>query len=221
MDLQEAIKNRHSVRSYMDKPIPAEIVGRLEEEIALCNAEGGLHIQLVTGEPEAFSGLLAHYGKFSCVKNYIALIGPDEPGLQEKAGWYGERLVLLAQTLGLNSCWVALTYSKGKSRCQVDEGEKLVCVIALGYGTTPGHARKSRSVTSVCKVDVPMPDWFRRGVEAALLAPTAVNQQKFRFILSGGTVRAETRPGFCTRLDLGTVKYHFVVGAGKENFEWT
>lgn len=220
MEIQEAIKTRHSVRSYMDKEIPEEIAGRLSEEIEICNREGGLHIQLVLDEPEAFSGFLAHYGKFSCVKNYIALIGPQGEGLDEKVGWYGERLVLLAQTLGLNTCWVALTYRKGKSRCRIEQGEKLVCVIALGYGTTPGESHTSRPVTAVCRVDEPMPEWFRLGTEAALLAPTAMNQQRFRFTLSGGTVRGESTGGFYSKVDLGIVKYHFEQGAGKENFQW-
>ncbi|MBP3485401.1 MAG: nitroreductase, partial [Oscillospiraceae bacterium] len=84
MDIQEAIRTRHSVRSYMDKPLPTEAVEELEREITACNAESGLHIQLVTDEAEAFGGLMAHYGKFSCVKNYIALVGPEGPGLEEK-----------------------------------------------------------------------------------------------------------------------------------------
>ena len=220
MDIQEAIRTRHSVRSYMDKPLTPETVEALEQEIAACNAEGDLHIQLVTDESEAFGGLMAHYGKFSCVKNYIALVGPEGPGLEEKAGWYGERLVLKAQMLGLNTCWVAMTYSRRKSRYEMESEEKLVCVIAVGYGTTPGRESRSRSVTSVCRVDAPMPEWFRLGVEAALMAPTALNQQKFRFILKGDTVRAETRPGFCVKVDLGIAKYHFELGAGKEHFTW-
>lgn len=220
MDIQEAIRTRHSVRSYMDKAIPEELVEALEEEVRRCNQEGDLHIQLVTEEPAAFDSFMAHYGKFSCVKNYIAMVGPQGPELEEKLGWYGERLVLKAQMLGLNTCWVALTFSKRKSHCQVEPGEKLVCVIALGYGTTQGEAHKSRPVTAVCRVDAPMPDWFRLGVEAALLAPTAVNQQKFRFTLSGDTVRGESTGGFYSKVDLGIVKYHFELGAGKENFRW-
>ena len=65
------------------------------------------------------------------------------------------------------------------------------------------------------------PAWFRAGVEAALLAPTAINQQKFRFELVGEReVRAVQTGGFCRGLDLGIVKYHFECGAGKENFTW-
>ena len=115
---------------------------------------------------------------------------------------------------------MALTFRRGKSRCTAAPGEKLVCVIALGYGTTHGVPHKSKSVEQVCRAAGPMPDWFRAGAEAALLAPTAVNQQKFLLTLEGNTVKAEAGKGFYSGVDLGIVKYHFEIGAGKEHFNW-
>ncbi len=220
MDIFEVMKNRHSVRSYIDKPIDAEALSELRAEIDACNKESGLHIQLVTDEPEAFGGFMAHYGKFSGVKNYIALIGTKGADLDEKLGYYGEWIVLKAQQLGLNTCWVALTFSKGKSRCTVRKGEKLVCVISLGYGSTQGVAHKNKPLETLCRFEGTAPDWFKKGMEAALLAPTATNQQKFMLTLSGNTVKAEAIGGFYPKVDLGIVKYHFEVGAGKDHFKW-
>ena len=137
MTLQEAIVARHSVRQYKEKPIEASVIERLNEEIALCNKEGRLHIQLVVDEPKAFGGSNAFtYGKFSGVSNYLAMVGPK--GADEAIGYYGEHLVLLAQTLGLNSCWVGLTFKKQPDQYTIADGEKLHCVIALGYGATQG-----------------------------------------------------------------------------------
>lgn len=220
MDISEAIEKRHSVRSYTDMPISDEIISELNREIAQCNAEGGLNIQLVTNEPEAFGGFMAHYGKFSGVRNYIAMIGKKSAELDEKLGYYGEKLVLKAQQLGLNSCWVALTFSKGKSKCVVNKGEKLICVIALGYGTTQGSAHTSKPIEELYKADTATPEWFKNGIKAAALAPTAVNQQKFLFTLHGNSVKAEATGGFYSKIDLGIVKYHFEAIAGKENFTW-
>lgn len=220
MNLMEAIQVRHSVRSYTDQPIGAELCAQLQEAVSACNREGGLHIQLVTGEPNAFGGFMAHYGKFENVKNYLALIGPKGPDLDEKLGYYGERLALLAQQLGLNTCWVALTFRKSKTQCTIDPGEKLVCVLALGYGKTQGVPHKSKPLESLCQVEGEMPDWFRSGMEAALLAPTAVNQQKFLFTLQGEQVSAKATGGVHSHVDLGIVKYHFEAGAGTEHFQW-
>lgn len=222
MTILEAMEARHSVRSYRPAPLDAGAAETLRQAIDTCNKEGGLHIQLVTGDPKAFDTWMAHYGKFSGVQHYIALIGPKGDQLDEKLGYYGQRLVLLAQTLGLNTCWVAMTFGKGaaKSRCSIAPGEKLVCVLALGYGTTQGVPHKSKPMEALCQAPAPMLQWFRQGMEAAMLAPTAMNQQKFQISLDGSRVTARSLGGFYSKVDLGIVKCHFEMGAGKENFTW-
>ena len=220
--IQEAIAARHSVRQYQERPLEAGIIARLNEEAALCNAESGLHIQLVTGEPRAFGSGMAKYGKFSGVSNYLAMVGPK--GTDEAIGYHGERMVLLAQMLGLNSCWVGLSFSKQPDHYQVGAGEKLHCVIALGYGANQGVQHPLKPMEQFVKAQGPMPDWFRRGMEAALLAPTAVNQQKFEFeLVDEHTVSARARFTLIGygKIDLGIAKYHFEVAAGKENFSWS
>ena len=221
MDLMEAMKARHSVRRYTERSIETETVRLLREEISACNQEGKLSIQLILDEPQAFGNILAHYGLFKGVKNYIALVGEDDSSLDERAGYYGERIVLKAQMLGLNTCWVAATFSKRKNRIRVEDGQRLVCVIAVGSGSNQGRPHRNRPMGALYRAAGAMPDWFRSGVEAAMLAPTAVNQQRFCFVLRGETlVRAESGRGACTNIDLGIVKYHFEIGAGVENFKW-
>ena len=140
MSIQEIIKQRHSVRQYIDRKIEMEKRACLTEEVNTINRKAHLQIQILFDEPKCFHSLMAHYGKFSGVQNYIALVGPKAPDLEEKYGYYGEKLVLLAQSLGLNTCWVAMTH--GKSAAQVQKGEKQICLIALGYGRTQGVAHK-------------------------------------------------------------------------------
>lgn len=220
MDLTEAMQQRHSVRQYTPTPIGAEVLEALENEIAACNKESALHLQLVKDEPKAFDGFLAHYGKFGGVRNYIALIGKKSADLDEKCGYYGEHLVLKAQQLGLNTCWVAMTFRKVPSAFQIGSGEKLTAVIALGYGMTQGVAHKSKAPCDVSDAKEPAPDWFMAGVKAALLAPTAMNQQKFTLTYAGGKVNAKAGLGFYAKIDLGIVKYHFELGAGKDPSVW-
>ena len=222
-DIKDAIRNRHAVREYYNRTIDAGTAAQLNEEIARCNEEGGLHIQLITDEPRAFGGQMARYGKFNNVKNYIALAGKKDPGFEEKIGYYGERIALKAQILGLNTCWVALTFSKRKAKkhFKLASGEKLVCVLALGYGTSQGLSHKSKTHSELCSVQGDMPPWFKEGMDSAMLAPTAMNRQNFLFtLIRPRTVKAEATGGFYARVNLGIVKYHFEIGAGRENFEW-
>lgn len=227
MNLIEAIEARHSVRKYIVKPIPQEIIDTLQAKVEECNKLGNLHIQLVTNEPKAFKGKMA-YGTFSGVTNYFAMVGAKADDLAERIGYYGEQLVLLAQTLGLNTCWVGLTYNKVKEAYSVEDNEKLCCMIALGYGNEPGRTMKRKTVEQVSNASDTTPKWFHDGVVAALLAPTAVNQQKFHFEYLGAQTdnihRVKAEKGFSllgyTKIDLGIAKLHFEIGAGKENFEW-
>ncbi|MBR4256518.1 MAG: nitroreductase, partial [Clostridia bacterium] len=64
------------------------------------------------------------------------------------------------------------------------------------------------------------PEWFMRGMEAAALAPTAINQQRFIINYENGKVSAKALLGPCSKTDLGIVKYHFELGAGSENIIW-
>ena len=225
-----AIRERHAVRKYQDRPIETEKVQQIQQLIDECNRESGLHIQLVTNEPLAFSTGVFKYGQFSGVKNYLVLVGPKKgDDVKEKIGYYGQKIVLLMQTLGLNTCWVALTFKNIKDAYELRNGEELKLVVACGYGKTNGiqHPQK-KTMEELCKDDrsqqgLPLPDWFRQGMEAAMLAPTAMNQQKFEFtLLDKNKVRAKAKFDLFgnAAYDLGIVKCNFEIAAGKENFRW-
>ena len=222
MDIMEAMRRRHAVRRYTDRKIEAPILQRLQALMESVNRESGLHIQLCLDAPDAFAGKMAGYGKFTNVRNYIALVGSKMSGTEEQIGFYGEQLVLEAARCGLNTCWVAGSYSKKRVACAIQEGEKLYCAIPFGYGETNGAPHKSKTLRQICKnADVSAtPDWFLKGLEAALLAPTALNQQRFLFSLDGIAVTAKALPGFYTKLDLGIVKYHFALGARGADWKW-
>ena len=227
MTLEEAIEARHSVRAYKEQPLAENVVKVLEEKIAVLNREGKLHIQLIQNEPKAFLGTMAKYGKFRNVGNYIVMAGQKADDLDERVGYYGEQLVLLAQTLGLNTCWVGLSYSKVSGTYELGEDEKIACYIAIGYGESQGVSHKIKTVEQVSNISDITPLWFKKGIEAALLAPTAVNQQKFSFEYIGmrnNRHQVRAKKGFSmigyTKMDLGIAKYHFEIGAGEVNFEW-
>lgn len=219
MNITEALYGRHAVRSYVPCPIKEETADALRVEIEKSNREAGLHFQLVTDEPEAFGGFRARLAGFSGVSSYVALAGPHSRDLEERVGYYGQRLALRIQMLGLNTCWAAGSFRRGKCRWDPEKGDRLVCLLAAGYGTTPGHPHESRSVDSVCRADRPIPEWFRLGVEAALLAPTAMNRQNFYLTLEGNTVRLRSG-GACAAVNRGILKYQFELGAGTEHFQW-
>ena len=219
----EALRERHSVRKYQDRPLEESAVKALQEEISKLNSEGELHMQLVLNERKAFKGFLS-YGTFSNVSNYIMIIGKKSDSLEYRAGYYGEKLVLFAQSIGLNTCFVGLTYKKIEGAFEVGKDERILLCIAIGYGEADGYRNhKIKRPDQVSNVTPDSPKWFKDGVEAALLAPTAINQQKFYFEYipedKVRPIKGSSLAGY-TKIDLGIAMYNFEVGAGRDNFHW-
>ena len=217
MDTLRALELRHSVRSYTDQPLSGDVLATLQKLVKQANKDGGLHIQLVLDRPKAFRGLLAKIGGFKNTTCYFAMIAKKNKG--EELGYYGQKIVLEAQKLGLNTCWASGTYSKDVDAYDIDRGEKLFAVIAVGYGATAGNPHKSKSLDDVVK-GKDLPDWFIAGAEAALLAPTAMNRQPFTLSLGK---KNKVVLGKASGLDRGILKYNFEVGAaakGCKKVDW-
>lgn len=215
----EAIRARHAVRNYTTKPLSPTMIDKLNEEIEQCNRLGQLHIQLVTENEEAFKSFIPLFGRFKNVKNYIALVAKKQGNFYVECGYYGARLMIKAQQVGLNSCWVTNTYNAKKCHASLAPNEELVGVIVIGYGTTDGRQHKSKSMESLCKSC--NEKWFINGMNAAVLAPTGLNKQNFFIKANGNTVSICTKDNSpMSQINTGIVKYHFEIGAGKENFNW-
>lgn len=217
----EAIRARHSVRAYQDRKIEPEKIDALNAMIMEANKTGKLRLQLLADAGKTFNRLLNRAMGLSSAPSVIACVGPDDDTLEERIGYFGEKLVLAAQMMGLNTCWAG-TFNRGSITAEVGTGERLVLVIAIGYGVTQGKVRKSKTPEQVSSAPTERPEWFDLGVELALLAPTAVNQQRFQIALrEDGSVSITDRGGVLSRVDLGIVKYHFEAGARVKRHEIT
>lgn len=221
MNMIEAMAARHTVRKYLDKPLPAEVREQLCGHVRDLNERYRLNVSMICDNTQAFSPVLKLV-LAKGVKNYFVLAGPDEPGCDERIGRCGSELMLFAQTLGLNTWWVGGTFSRAKvaTVAQVPAGCSVSGIIAVGYGAIAGKPHQSKAPDKVASYEGEAPAWFNRGVAAALLAPTAMNKQAFMIAGAGNKVRFTCDNGAFTGVDSGIVKYHFELGAGAENFVW-
>lgn len=208
----EAIKSRHSVRNYEDKKIESEKVAKLKEKLDELNKEGNLHLQFIEDAGATYNKLLNKAMGLGSAPSVIACVGPDDASVDERVGYYGEQFVLYAQQLDLNTCWAG-TFNRKNISADIPEGEKLVISIAIGYGANQGKERKSKTIDQVTTANSNRPYWFNYGVEMALLAPTAINKQKFEISYDHNEVQFKDKGGVMSKVDLGIVKYHFEVGS--------
>ena len=218
MDFKEAMQKRHMVRKYTDKPLSDEIIAKINERIELNNKTYNLNMKLMINNSKGVSSIMKLI-MAKGVNNFIILAGDVSGNLDERLGYSGADIMLYAQTLGLNTWWVGGTFNRSVSR-YVDN-KKVTGIIAIGYGQTQGVPHKSKNVEDVSKYEgTIIPPWFISGVDGALLAPTALNKQNFMLIGNGNRVKIECSNGIFTGSNVGLIKYHFELGAGKGNFEW-
>lgn len=218
MTFEEAMRARHMVRRYIEKPLPEDIVAQLNQRIEENNQTHHLAIRLMLNDTNAYQGivkLLLAKG----VKNYFIMAGDDAPDLGERLGYAGADLMLFAQTLGLNTWWASGTFSRKNTAAAVGN-KKVLGVVAVGYGASQGVQHKMKKATEVSAYEGIAPQWFSNGVAAALLAPTALNKQAFFVQGIGDKVNLTYKEGTFSGVDKGLVKYHFELGAGKGCFQW-
>ncbi len=216
-DMKQAMRQRHTVRKFTSAPLSAELISQLNGRVRANNERFGLAISLKVGDESALPGALKLFFAKG-VRNYFVLAGSDRPGLDEDLGYASADLMLFAQTLGLNTWWIGGTFSR-KNVEQAVPGKKVIGIVAVGFGATSGVAHKSKTASEVSSFEGPAPQWFADGVQAALLAPTALNKQRFRIVGEGDKVSISENGGAFSGADIGIVKYHFELGAG-EAFEW-
>ena len=227
-DMLQLMRNRHDVRSYTNEPISASDAQHLQREIDAVNEITGMHVQLVQNDPKGISGFMAAYEKFRNVRNYLVMVGPNSTRLDEQCGYFGEYLVLVAQDLGLNTCWSGLGFNRKKGSFEKRDGERAAIAIAIGHGENQGASKDMKAAGEISNLDANSPEWFRQGIEAVRLAPTVLDEQGIRIDLlptSAPDGRRYVRciaaeKGHFNYIDYGIARYHFETIAGTDNFVW-
>lgn len=187
--------------------------------------ESGLDIQLVGDNPEVFN-VIARFGLIRGCRTHVAFVVDDGKvrgvAADEAIGYWGQKIVLAAQDMELNTCWCALC-SRKKSCAVVAPGKKIRLVIAVGHGKTQGFSRKTKSVEALSSVEcAKAPAWFAAAMQAAQLAPTAMNNQNFKITLlsDGKTVRIDAPQSGLNVIDEGIVRCNFEIAANEAGADW-
>lgn len=224
----ETIRERHSVREYDGRSLAQAEFDALGAVVEECARESGLDIQLVGDNPEVFN-VIARFGLIRGCRTHVAFVVDDakasdatKASVDEVIGYWGQKIVLAAQDMGLNTCWCALC-SRKKSRAVVAPGKKVRLVIAVGHGKTQGFPRKTKSIGALSSVEcAKAPAWFAAAMEAAQLAPTAMNNQNFKITLlcDGKTVRIEAPQSGLNVIDEGIVRRNFEIAANEAGADW-
>ena len=227
MNYLELMKTRRSIRKYTSDPIESELTDLIQEEINKINEESGFYFQMVLNNDDVLGNKLVTFGMFKNARNIIALVAPDDENdddgtVDENIGYYGARILLYMHSLGLGTCFLTGTYSRGKTRAYVVEKQKNYGIICFGHGESfPNKPRKTKTIDKISDCRDADPQWYKDGLEGALLAPTAINAQPFEIFRDGAEL-VFIRPLFGVNpiLDAGIIKYFFEKAANSDAYLW-
>lgn len=230
----QTIQGRVSRRSFQPRPIAEDLIAQLDR-LCLQFRFPEARAELVL-DPSGviFKGAVGSYGKIKGAPAYLAFIGDlGFPHYQEKVGYLGEGFVLEATRLGLATCWVGGFFRPEvvARQIHIDPGEKVLAVTPLGTAgqnytleekILSGIAKsKNRKELSELTQGLPAdqwPDWTNQALEAARLAPSAVNRQPWRFRVEPDQITVlldslQDTYHIPKRLDCGIAMLHLELGA--------
>ncbi len=221
----QAIEVRCSRRKYDARKLEPEICETLSRLAMQYAQEGNLRIAFVEDASRSFDSMKKSYGMFSGVRSVWALWTErgDEHG-KEKAGYYGEKLVLDATRMGLGTCWIGGTFDRSDALYDIGGDHEIIAVISVGYVSekkslkekliSGAVSRKTKAIEQLSETDGELPQWFLNGMWALQKAPTARNSQKVHVKMKQGVVSAHVPDDYVFDLvDLGICKLHFELGA--------
>lgn len=184
-----------------------DLIGLLNDRIERNNCVYNLTFKLITNNSDGLSSL-ARLMSNNSVQNYIILAGKDNSDLDKKIGYCGADLILYAQSLGLNTWWCGGMFNGKNALKHLDnKAVRVNGVIAIGYGKTQGVPHKSKTADQVSHFKGDAPGWFKSGIKALLLAPSALNRQPYIVNGEGNKVSLKVKNGTFSQVDLGIGKY--------------
>ena len=229
------IEKRRSRRRFDLKPLEAEVLSQVVSVCADFKPFRNARSVLITESPDTiFKGAIGPYGKIKGAPALIAFIGNMEsPNVWEQVGYTGEGIILEAEAMNLATCWVAGFFRPKvvASFTRISKGERVLSVTPIGYaakrhsleervmtGFGLTHRRRPLSGLVTGLPESERPKWAKLALEAARLAPSAVNRQPWRFEVepNGITVSVNTSGreyGLSKRLCCGIAMLHIEVAA--------
>lgn len=230
----EALITRRSRRLYNAEPVSRDVVQKLETMCESFRPFDSARAVLTECTEKVFKGIIGAYGRIRGAPLFVAFIGDTrDPHVQEMVGYTGEGIVLEATSLGLGTCWVGKSFDQkiASHFLSMNEHERVLAVSPVGYAareasfeerllTGFGQTHKRKPIEELAS-GIPQaewPAWVRTSLDAARVAPSAVNRQPWRFQVEtdGITISVDDMKdsyGISKRLDCGIAMLHIEIAS--------
>ncbi len=141
MEVFEAIRNRHSVRSYLTNEVSSEKLQKILEAARLAPSAGNIqpwHFIVVFDQQKRKKLSKGRYAKF-LVESPVVLVGCGDK--KASPNWHTvdtaialQNIVLTATSEGLATCWIgSFDENQVRELLSIPERFKVVALLAVGY----------------------------------------------------------------------------------------
>jgi nitroreductase len=213
--MNEIIRKRKSIRKYSTEPLDTAKLEWIQEQIAAVTPlypNIRYSVEIVSKTKGLFNVKAPHYLIFS---------SEEMDGYCENIGFIGQQLDLALSANGIGTCWL------GASKPIENQKSALSYVIAISFGTPnePLHRSlsefKRKPLSAISEGEDPR-------LEAARLAPSAMNSQNWFFAADGGKIhcyRKKINPiagliyNRMNQIDMGIAIYH--IAAESDGFKFS
>jgi len=205
--MNEIIRKRKSIRKYDMDPLDAATLEMVQAQIAKVIP---LHPDIrysieITNKTKGFFNVKAPH--------YLVFGSEDKEGAYENIGFIGQQLDLFLSESGLGACWL------GASKPEEKMESALPYVIAISFGKPAEPLHRELSAFKR-KTLAEISEGSDQRLEAARLAPSAMNSQNWFFAADNGKIhcyRKKSNPLLrfmltnMNRIDMGIALYHIAL----------
>ena len=205
-----AVQTRRSHRAFASAPL-TQTLAALEEK---AKALSGNDVIIEIFDGQGGNPLSASIRKGT---DSFAVIGRRAEAGSAVSGYVGEAFILECEALGVGTCWAWGSCDRPAAQKLLKGGYKLDCVTPLGIANDSPRERRLKPLEQLTGLSqgelAALPQWQKSALEYARLAPSGLNKQPWRFVISDDAIAAK-RAGLMFALhDCGIAALHLELGA--------
>ena len=175
MTLQETIYKRKSIRKYLNKDLPINLINQIQECIkSIKPLYENIKVKFEIVDKSQIKSIFPWI-----TQKVIVAYSEDKDGNYENIGFIMQQLDLYLQSIGLGTCWLGLGTLNDKLNIENKENFKFIIMMTIGY---PNEELRNDVSDFKRKSLDKISDILDNRLEPARLAPSSINNQPWYFV---------------------------------------
>ncbi|MDV4150534.1 nitroreductase family protein [Clostridium sp. AL.422] len=205
--IENAIRDRYSVRNYSEKELSEEIIEQIEDYINTLDNPFDIKVRIGFVKKEKYDGVvrLGTYGVIKGANYYLVGVCEKKEFALEALGYTFEKVILYCTSLGLGSVWLGASFNKSafEKTINLRDNEILPVVSPIGYeggeksflaSFIKDHRNVRKNFSDLFfdkdfnKPLIKQSDLYSEALEMVRLSPSSINSQPWKIVKDDGNL---------------------------------